>query len=502
MTARVHQTPVARPLVSAVKGAPATTGLLQRKCACGGSAGPTGECEECKRKRAAGLQTKLHVNESGDAFEREADQVADKVVRADNAPVLSSQQVSPFDATAVQRHCPAGPLGEQSGVVEPVLRSPGEQLDRKTRRFMESRFGHDFGDVRVHRDARAAQSARALNADAYTLGSHIAFAPGLFAPETASGQRLIAHELTHVLQQRGSSGEHLNVQRQQSSGSTLYSDPDTCESRVDITRDYNDFVRDVPGLIQQIPNATQEQKRGLTDMARYVFQPDGAANLTGYTILCCSRINTGLVMGRETAQAYIDPANSQLGMTHRVFEWMGEFRRNLDKEVLTRFLQIIAHEKRHLNLAGVFRVSQSALLPGRSDTAARNAEYRAEEILATAEELAVGRMALGPEFMAERDVQEKLFRSRNMIRNWVTETEFQRLRTLIIQQLRAKYGFQDGCDNALVVGVVRSMDRNEWFSCDYDTGGIHGPVPDGLNVCTDERHRFCRRPPGRASTAP
>jgi hypothetical protein len=50
--------------------------------------------------------------------------------------------------------------------------------------------------------------------------------------------------------------------------------------------------------------------------------------------------------------------------------------------------------------------------------------------------------------------------------------------------------------------VVRSMDRGEWFSCNYDTGGIHGPVPDGLNVCTDERHRFCRRRSGSTTTAP
>ncbi|HKH50004.1 MAG TPA: DUF4157 domain-containing protein [Thermoanaerobaculia bacterium] len=91
-------------------------------------------------------------------------------------------------------------------IVHEVLRSPGRPLEPEKRASMESRFGHDFGHVRVHTDARAAESARAVSARAYTVGNHIAFAPG-----AAAGGRLLAHELTHVLQQRnapsGSSAE-------------------------------------------------------------------------------------------------------------------------------------------------------------------------------------------------------------------------------------------------------------------------------------------------------
>ncbi|HLG14203.1 MAG TPA: DUF4157 domain-containing protein [Blastocatellia bacterium] len=84
-----------------------------------------------------------------------------------------------------------------------VLNSPGQPLDTHTRAFMEPRFGHDFSQVRVHADTRAAESARTVNALAYTVGSDIAFGGGEYAPGTKGGRRLLAHELTHVVQQQG-----------------------------------------------------------------------------------------------------------------------------------------------------------------------------------------------------------------------------------------------------------------------------------------------------------
>jgi hypothetical protein len=83
------------------------------------------------------------------------------------------------------------------------LQSPGQPLDAGTRAFMEPRFRHDFSRVRVHSDARAAESARAVNALGYTVGRHIVFDAGQFAPGTVAGNWLLAHELTHVVQQRG-----------------------------------------------------------------------------------------------------------------------------------------------------------------------------------------------------------------------------------------------------------------------------------------------------------
>jgi len=87
--------------------------------------------------------------------------------------------------------------------VQDVLRSSGRPLDGAVRVFMESRFNHDFSRVRVHADAQAARSAQALGARAYTVGQNIAFGEGQYAPETTAGRQLLAHELTHVVQQGG-----------------------------------------------------------------------------------------------------------------------------------------------------------------------------------------------------------------------------------------------------------------------------------------------------------
>lgn len=88
-------------------------------------------------------------------------------------------------------------------IVNDVLQSPGQSLDPGTRRFMEAGFGYDFGNVRVHQDSRADASARSVSAHAYTVGEDIVFGAGRFAPSSQEGQRLIAHELAHVVQQGG-----------------------------------------------------------------------------------------------------------------------------------------------------------------------------------------------------------------------------------------------------------------------------------------------------------
>ncbi|PMR66908.1 hypothetical protein CR158_06960 [Halomonas heilongjiangensis] len=96
-----------------------------------------------------------------------------------------------------------GRQAEAPPSVHRTLQTVGEPLSRSARAFFEPRFGHDFGKVRVHRDAAAAQSARDVNAHAYAVGQHLAFDHGKYAPDSHAGRRLLAHELTHVVQQRG-----------------------------------------------------------------------------------------------------------------------------------------------------------------------------------------------------------------------------------------------------------------------------------------------------------
>jgi hypothetical protein len=99
---------------------------------------------------------------------------------------------------------PERPIAGVPSIVHEVLRSPGQPLEPAMRTFMEARSGHDFGRVRVHTDSRANASASAVAARAYTVGHHVVFGEGQFAPGTAEGRRLIAHELMHVMQQRES----------------------------------------------------------------------------------------------------------------------------------------------------------------------------------------------------------------------------------------------------------------------------------------------------------
>jgi Domain of unknown function (DUF4157) len=91
---------------------------------------------------------------------------------------------------------------ERSPVRDVVESGGGAPLDEQTREFMESRFDHDFSSVRVHTDARASDSAQSVNAHAYTVGSNVVFRSGQYSPETDTGKRLLAHELTHVVQQQ------------------------------------------------------------------------------------------------------------------------------------------------------------------------------------------------------------------------------------------------------------------------------------------------------------
>jgi hypothetical protein len=91
---------------------------------------------------------------------------------------------------------------EPSLVKDVVGSGGGSPLDRDTRGFMESRLGADFGDVRVHTDGRATESAKSVQAHAYTVGNDVVFQSGKYEPQTETGQRMLAHELTHVVQQR------------------------------------------------------------------------------------------------------------------------------------------------------------------------------------------------------------------------------------------------------------------------------------------------------------
>ena len=155
------------------------------------------------------VQARRDITAPGDRHEQEADRLADQVMHAParddgrNAP-MRRPSFAPSSATAV-----AAPR-----VVDDTLASPGQSLDRGTGQFMASRFGQDFSHVRVHTGERAAASASAIGARAYASGSHVVFGAGQYAPGTAAGRQLLAHELAHVVQQAAVPGAGAPVQRE------------------------------------------------------------------------------------------------------------------------------------------------------------------------------------------------------------------------------------------------------------------------------------------------
>ncbi len=242
--------------------------LLQWQCACGGSPGFDSECAECRRKRAGLppplIQTKLTIGRPGDRYEQEADRVADAVMQMLSPTTLGTMTITrqpavgvylPISArkAALQRQPEASEPEEDAGAEEEdteeegeeeegeeeegggaeivqakempgdvpavgptldhlidSLRGGGRPLPDSARAFFEPRFGYDFSQVRIHAGPQAAEAAHMVRARAFTIGRDIALAAGQDSLNTEQGRRLIAHELTHVLQQESVAGMTLS----------------------------------------------------------------------------------------------------------------------------------------------------------------------------------------------------------------------------------------------------------------------------------------------------
>jgi len=175
--------------------------LLQHRGACSNQVACKGvDGGEYRLTPPQAMQARLAVGASDDSLEQEADRAAAQVLggpgkaRVQTSSVPHLSRVASGSATASL--APAS--------VSRTLQAPGEPLSGATRSFFEPRFGHDFAQVRVHRDNAAANSARDVAAHAYTVGRHVVFAQGRYAPDSPAGRTLLAHELAHVVQQSGS----------------------------------------------------------------------------------------------------------------------------------------------------------------------------------------------------------------------------------------------------------------------------------------------------------
>ncbi|MFN0140306.1 MAG: DUF4157 domain-containing protein [Pyrinomonadaceae bacterium] len=187
--------------------------LRQASCPCGGG------CPACQAK-----SSDLKISQPNDPAEIEADQIAERVMRMSVDDTNPKSNLS-HEPNAIHRKCddcedeeekvpetvqrkqafssamPMPPAGTPHSISD-VISSGGQPLDHQARSFFEPRLGYDLSTVRIHTDPAAEQSARAINAKAYTLGNNIVFGSGEYNPENESGKYLLAHELAHVRQQQ------------------------------------------------------------------------------------------------------------------------------------------------------------------------------------------------------------------------------------------------------------------------------------------------------------
>jgi len=192
---------------------PFSPALNPGACPCGGG------CPRCRARPSS--QNALPVSQPGDTLEQEAELMADRMMKLpepfDGAqtpehsdPKIARQALSPTPS----------PLAGAPPAVQGALRSAGQPLDEASRSFFEPRLGRDLSQVRIHTGPESTHAARAVKAQAFTLGRDIVFDQGQYRPESGSGRKLLAHELVHVLQQNpaGGHGAPAMIQR------TAYSD--------------------------------------------------------------------------------------------------------------------------------------------------------------------------------------------------------------------------------------------------------------------------------------
>lgn len=229
---------------------PSLVKMVQRKCAYGGTAGVSGECDKCKKNKllgenAAQVQTKLIINQPNDKYEQEADRSTNEEMRV---PALNSGRgdrlpepdlsISPI-IQRMQRNwvttdeeewnrkgqIETGSIyGHDQGETDPTrhkndkpeqisspseftdemvsMRRNGYPLNSETQTFFGRRFGRNFSNIRIHTSSQAAALSHQINAQAFTHGNHIFFATGRYAPQTLEGRHLLTHELTHTIQQK------------------------------------------------------------------------------------------------------------------------------------------------------------------------------------------------------------------------------------------------------------------------------------------------------------
>lgn len=282
-------------------------------------------------------QAKLEVGQADDPAEREADRVAEAVLQPDalaTSVAFTTETMLTPPLRPVSGGGAAPAAADAAPLVGPVLGAGGQPLDADSRALMEPHFGHDFSRVRVHTDARAAESARAVNALAYTVGRDVVFGEGQYLPGTTAGQWLVAHELTHVVQQgsadrrtpeRPAARQAAAVENRTSAPRLQRKEswPDgpttTRKARNHTLAEYVAWVREVDAAFANQEDAMQHLRRlyyssfsGGGGKFDTVIQTYGA----GKAPLTTAQISPDALNGLYETNAIVTPAGNQVDVSH------------------------------------------------------------------------------------------------------------------------------------------------------------------------------------------
>lgn len=361
--------------------------------------------------RSEGVLAKLTVNDPGDRYEQEADKAADQVMRmtegsfqaAGNPPQI--QRMCDDCEEEVQRaSIGPDPLAEEEdqvqakrveavatpqtgGLLEGQLHSTGggRPLSDTTRRFFEQRFGREFASVRVHDSGQDAALAANLSARAFTWRNHIFFGAGQFAPDSTRGRRLLAHELTHVLQQ-GQSGSCGGPSLQRAEEETPPAPPADCDRTTALT--WSDFTGSVPSS-SSYAAMTYARVNAVASNTRFQAQFVGSSSWVKDRYTLADRRMFSGIPGQVTAcsdlfarqepgttGAYYDiryaPSGPACASSHTL---AASFRAtsggdcttygtDADATGLRESNRLLAHEQRHYDIACAFATRANALIAG------------------------------------------------------------------------------------------------------------------------------------------
>lgn len=264
----------------------------------------------------------------------------------------------------------------------------------------------------------------------------------------------------------------------------------SCIGEKEITAEFRKFIKDAQAQINKSTTLSSGEKASIIRMIQTIVSVEGSVDIQKFKVFSCSKINNQLALWGESVGAEINVAANTLRLSDSTLSLSDDFKANNDLGSLISFFQTIAHEKRHATLGSTVQVADSALKSGFTSSDALQAQYRAEEIIVRAEEIAVGKR-MNSKYSVPIVLQQLIRKHWVVVEARVNNTERTRLRNLIINQLRKRYGFKSSCDNTITVGVLSCMDNARWHVC--SSGSVVGKIPPELKLCKnkDGTHQVC-----------